>query len=301
MLLMKPCPRRLFTVPMPMLVCATAAFAQLKPDTKFEPIVTVPAHTGRHPRVMFDLAHHNVVTPGTSYMAFAKLLAKDGCKLSVNRTKFTKSSLKECDVLVIGAALGNKGLRNVGSEQPAFTDEECDAVLAFVRAGGSLLLVTDGFPCGFANQRLADRFKVKMTKGSTIRDRTYWRDDGTVCDHPINRGRDKSEEVRSVQSYTGQTLEGPVGAKVLLKMPEGAKELVRDEKDPLHGMPTTIDVSGRAMALAFEEGKGRVVVLGEAAMIGAEVNGDQKVGINDLDRDNVKFALNIVRWLTRVL
>jgi hypothetical protein len=250
---------------------------------------------------MFDVAHFNAVTPATSYMALAKLLAKDGCKLSVNRTKFTKSSLKECDVLIIGAALGNKGLRNIGSEKPAFTDEECDAVLDFVRAGGSLLFVTDGFPCGFANQCLADRFKIKMTKGSTIRDRTYWRDDGTVCDHPITRGRDKSDAVRSVQSYTGQTLEGPSGAKVLLKMPDGAKELVRDEKDPINSMPTTIDVSGRAMALAFEEGKGRVVVLGEAAMLGAEAHGDQRIGINDPQRDNIKFALNIARWLARAL
>ena len=50
--------------------------------------------------------------------------------------------------------------------------------------------------------------------------------------------------------------------------------------------------AGRAQAVAFEYGKGRVVMLGEAAITRAEF-------LSLDNRGNWKFILNILRWLSR--
>jgi hypothetical protein len=53
-------------------------------------------------------------------------------------------------------------------------------------------------------------------------------------------------------------------------------------------------------------GKGRAVVLGEAAMLSAQVvrfpdGGEVKVGMNARGYDDRQFALNVARWLSRAL
>lgn len=60
---------------------------------------------------------------------------------------------------------------------------------------------------------------------------------------------------------------------------------------------------GRAMGLAFEHGRGRVVVMGEAAMLTAQVAGPQRrpMGMNVPGNDDRRFALNVLRWLARAL
>ena len=60
---------------------------------------------------------------------------------------------------------------------------------------------------------------------------------------------------------------------------------------------------GRAQGIAFKFGKGRVVVLAEAAMMSAQLAGHNKVkfGMNRSGIDNRQLALNIMHWLSRVL
>lgn len=66
---------------------------------------------------------------------------------------------------------------------------------------------------------------------------------------------------------------------------------------------------GRAQGLAMTFGRGRVVVLGEAALFSAHVitlpDGDRpvtfKAGMNAPGNDNRQFALNVMHWLSRVL
>jgi hypothetical protein len=65
------------------------------------------------------------------------------------------------------------------------------------------------------------------------------------------------------------------------------------------------DVGGRAQGLAFSLGRGRVVVLGEAAMLSAQVfpaaDGSQgRMGMNVPGSDDKQFALNVMHWLSRL-
>ncbi len=54
--------------------------------------------------------------------------------------------------------------------------------------------------------------------------------------------------------------------------------------------------------MAFPFGKGRVVVMGEAAELSAQVAGlDRKMGMNVPGIDNRQMALNILHWLSGLL
>jgi hypothetical protein len=61
--------------------------------------------------------------------------------------------------------------------------------------------------------------------------------------------------------------------------------------------------AGRAQGVALKLGKGRVVVLAEAAMLSAQLAGPQKTkfGMNRSGIDNRRFALNVMHWLTGLI
>ncbi|HYN25556.1 MAG TPA: hypothetical protein VES69_10995, partial [Pyrinomonadaceae bacterium] len=66
---------------------------------------------------------------------------------------------------------------------------------------------------------------------------------------------------------------------------------------------TSVSAAGRAQGIAFKFGKGRVVVLGEAAMLSAQLAGAEKrpMGMNVPGSDNRQLALNIMHWLSGLL
>src|SRR6185295_6708593 len=52
----------------------------------------------------------------------------------------------------------------------------------------------------------------------------FSRENGLLGNHPILQGRDASEAVKTVRSFTGQSLSVPAGAVVLLKLSPTARE-----------------------------------------------------------------------------
>jgi hypothetical protein len=69
-----------------------------------------------------------------------------------------------------------------------------------------------------------------------------------------------------------------------------------------HSTPAT----GRAQGIAMTVGNGRVVVLGEAALLSAQVlryddGREMKFGMNVPATDDRQFALNVLHWLSGVL
>jgi len=59
----------------------------------------------------------------------------------------------------------------------------------------------------------------------------------------------------------------------------------------------------RAQGLAMKFGKGRVIILGEAAMLSAQITGPNgmRFGMNLPGIDNRQLALNIMHWLSGLL
>ena len=271
-------------------------------DPSFDTRVARPAYTAEHPRVLFDEAHNNFHTSTGRYKPFAQVIANDGYAVIPSKEKLTKDVLARGNVLIIANALGAPGMGQSGAGDPAFTDAECDAVRDWVQAGGSLLLITDHAPFGAAAESLAKRFGVDMSKGMTSdpsnseggeTSLVFTRKNTLLGDHPITRGRDESERVNRVQTFTGQSLKGPSGSVAILKLADTASDSSADGK--------TTSAAGRAQGIAFPFGKGRVVVMGEAAELSAQTAGGEKFGMNVPGLDNRQMALNIMHWLTRAL
>src|SRR5882724_11436269 len=117
--------------------------AQQVADPNFDARVAHPAYTRNGPKVLFDEAHKNFHTAGGRYKPFADLITNDGYQITPNKEKFSTETLKGFDILVVSNALGAPRMNQPEASNPAFTDEECDAVREWVKAGGALLLIAD--------------------------------------------------------------------------------------------------------------------------------------------------------------
>ena len=277
------------------------------PDESFATSVARPAYPPRAgPRVAIDAAHHNFHTADKRYQPFAALLSSDGYRVSANERDFSRDALASVEILVVATALGAPIPQLPSAKEPAFSDTECDAVRDWVRAGGTLLLIADHAPASLAAQRLAQRFGVELGVGRTAdtahmvaaqRNPTwvvFERAAGLLGDHAILRGRDTLETIRRVVAFTGQSMTVPSGTAVLLPLSPTAQDWMPDGRD--------VPATGRAMAIAFPFGNGRIVMAGEAAMFTAQVvGGSFRYGMNWPDTDDKQFALNVVHWLSGAL
>jgi hypothetical protein len=282
-------------------------------DYGWDPGVGRPTFTSDHPRVVVDHAHNNASTIGLGgrYWPFGRLLRADGFEVRRGSEPFSAASLEGVDILVIANAAGapkpqflgiNLPVRSKGSrDDPAFSPEEIEAVRAWVERGGSLLLIADHAPMGAAAEALGAAFGVKMHKGfvevpEELSDPLLFsRENGRVGQHPILSGNSPATAVQRVMTFTGQSLDGPPDAAVLLELPENAVEYVPA------GPGLVPQPAGRAQGLALERGRGRVVVLGEAGMLTAQVAKGEPFGMNLPGNDNRQLALNIMHWLSHRL
>lgn len=325
---------------------AVVGLAQQMADPNFDPKVAKPAYAKNGPRVLFDEAHNNFHTASGRYKPFADLITNDGYQVTPNKQKFSAETLKGYDILVISNALGAERMNAPEASNPAFTDQECDAVRDWVKGGGALLLIADHAPMGAANQILAQRFGVDMRSSYTIdtvnydkesgnnSSLVYTRDNGLLIDHPITKGREVSERINSVMTFTGQSLKGATGSVAFLKLADTAKDAPPPSQADIQAaiekarqggqsqvpLPSGmnlppgatpvrvperagISAAGRAQGIVFGLGKGRVVVLGEAAMLSAQMTGPggMKFGMNRPGIDNRQLALNIIHWLSKLL
>jgi hypothetical protein len=298
----------------------TAGTQQQIADPDFKPSVSKPAYVQTHPLIVVDEAHANFHTASGRYKPFADLLTADGYRVVAGTDPFAVDRLRDARVLVISNARG-AGLtaENAADPPSAFSEAECDSVRDWVRAGGSLLLIADHSPFGATAALLASRFGVEMGKGyawsvskaaaEPTTQIEYTADTGLLVGHSITRG------VTRVVAFTGQSLSVPPAAVALLTFGSTSYESTAanaqsDMAAFREGKKTTARaIGGRAQALALEYGKGRVVMVGEAAMFSAQVGSfpDEKgqtvkfkMGMNVEGNENAQFLLNIMHWLTRL-
>lgn len=282
--------------------------AQQVADPHFDTRVENPAFTKNFPRVLFDEAHNNLDTPNNRYKPFADLIFNDGFHIAANRQPFTKTSLASYKILIIVNPVGAEDTDDEGADGPAFTAEECEAVNDWVRGGGALLLIADATPFGSATEILAKKLGVELSKAETTDPANadkefdspsvivYSRENHLLIDSSITSGRSDKERVNRVLVFSGQSLKGPQGSDSFLKLADSAVAEV--------GSPAkSASAAGRAQGIAFRVGRGRVVVLGDAAMLSAQLAGsnNQPVGMNVPNIDNRQLALNIMHWLSGIL
>jgi len=169
----------------------------------------------------------------------------------------------------------------------------------------------------------------------------YDRENGLLGTHLILQGRNDGERVSRVVSFTGQSLSIPAGADVLLRLSPTAQDRLpptveearaqaarrqqmvdsivaavraRGATDTTAALAAQMrdtgpqrfaSAAGRAQGLAMRFGSGRVVILGEAAMLSAQIvnlpgREPMRMGLNVPGHDDQQFALNILHWLSRL-
>jgi hypothetical protein len=298
----------LLTVPFICFLVFSGASAQQMVDPHFDSGVDLPAFTKNFPRVLFDEAHNNSETSKGRYKPFADLLFNDGYHLVVNRQPFTKEILASFKILVIVNPLGAEEVDDEGADGAAFTAAECDAVADWIRSGGALLLAVDAGPFASAAEILAQRLGIEQGKSETkdaanadkeLNDASvlvYTRANQLLVEHSIANGRSDAERLKRVLVFGGQSLKGPEGNSVFLKLADTAV-------DKIASSAKGVSANGRGQGLAFRLGKGRVVAVGDAAMLSAQLSGSDKqpIGMNVPNVDNRQLALNIMHWLSGLL
>lgn len=261
-------------------------------------------------RIVIDEGHHNLHNIQGTYAVLANTLNKAGLKVSSHIGKFTTESLAGNDVVIIcnpfienydtlmqrSARAGEPFRWSKAAAQAAYTDDEANAIATWIKNGGSLLLILDHAPNPKAGSPITAALGVDYPNVTTYdrlsRDATYdtsvaqtilfTRSQGLIGKHPIMKGVD------SVTTITGGSLVGPSNSKVLLNLPSTALDR---NWDPVTKQYRNTSAAGRTQGVAFEYGKGKVVLLGEAAMFNAN-------SISRTDRANWQMLLNTLRWLT---
>jgi len=240
---------------------------------RYNTSVANPAYTGAAPRVLIDQGHHNRHTVRGTYRPFAELLRHDGYEVDVLDKTVSAARLAQVRIFVIPSALG----RDEQNTTPAFTAAEAEAVQAWVRGGGSLLLITDHFPFGHAVRDLAAKFGVEMSGGMTFDPvhhdagddsrLLFTRVGGLLGAHPIRDGRGAAERVDRVMTFTGQSVRAARGT-ALLRLSDTAVHRAAHPRVVREGSTTRVNVEfgpptpargwAQAVALPWQRAGGRL-------------------------------------------
>lgn len=283
-------------------------FSQQIADSTYNPTILHPEYKkGKGPLVFIDEGHHNFHTKDGRYQSFALLLERDGYQVEAYKGNFNLTKLSKGKILVISNALNEVNVENWYLPTPsAFSEEEIAIVKQWVNNGGSLFLIADHMPMAGAATELASAFGFVFTNGfvfnANAQGPAYFNfENNSLIKNTITKGRDSSESVSQIVSFTGQGF----------MIPEEASPILLFGDDYINVIPDTawvfddnssIRYSAKGYAQgAFEKyGNGKVVAFGEAAMFTAQLAGPNKVkvGMNsDFAPENYQLLLNIIHWL----
>ena len=291
-----------------LLICASA---QQIGDTSFKPPIENPAYPlNSGPVVIVDEAHFNFHTSEGRYKPFAELLRRDGYVVKPQRLPFSKESLNSGHILVISNALNERNKENWSLPTPsAFTDGEIEAVGAWVKEGGSLLLIADHMPFPGAAEKLVASLGARFTNGHVYYDEKrsaiqFQRAGGSLVNHSIPNGRTISERVDSVTTFGGSAFQADQEFHPLLILGSPAISVIPKTASQFTDETPRIPVPGWFQGAVRRFGQGRVAIFGEAAMFTAQLAGPKKrpMGMNNpLAKENYKFILNLFHWLSGLL
>lgn len=279
--------------------------------------VGAPTWTSNGPPVLIDNAHWNAATGEVGLVAFAGLLRADGYEVLPGGNATRAEMLADARIGVVANPLALGGMARRLADRvnlahlPMFDDDalltqEIETTIQWIENGGSLLLAADENPIGRGSYGLAARLGVGM-RGRLVIDvghseprfperLIFSRETGLIGTHPIVDGFPGAPPVNRVVTFGGQALVPPPGGATLLTLSASATDVARKGEPAENGQA----VGGLAQAVAFERGRGRVVVLGDVALLTmSEVGDGQPTGLSWAGTNNERFVRYVMRWLSR--
>lgn len=269
------------------------------------------------PAVLVDNAHWNHGTADGRLQAFAELLTADGYRVLPGANGTRAETLADARVSVVVNPLGVPGLLRTWASRaglgglPFFDEDglmmqEVETTLQWIENGGSMLIAVDPAPYARGSRGLVERLGVRMHErlvvdvGHAEPASPSWlvfsRETDLLGAHPILDGTADLPPVNSVVAFGAQAMEPPEGAVTLLRLSPSAAEVERDGDPPTSGSRA----GGLAVAVAFERGRGRVVVLGDSQLITVDpIRGAAPTGLGWPGSHNERFTRALLRWLAR--
>lgn len=289
-----------------LILSGSAVFAQQVADSTFHYPIEQPAYKkGTGTMITIDEAHHNFHTMNGRYAPFARFLAEDGYQVEAGTRLFTESYLKNKKILVIANATDTTEWRL--PTRTVFTEDEVSALKNWVNQGGSLFLIADHMPFPGNAENIAAAFGFGFYNGFALLNGgldKFSRKAGNLHDHIITNGKLPSDKIDSIVGFTGQAFMAPAGAEVISSFKSDYRVYFPEIAWQINDSTANIPALGLAHSASLVYGKGRIVVVGEAAMFTAQLAGpqQQKVGMNHrLAVQNPRFLLNIIHWLDKKL
>ncbi|MCK0132068.1 GldG family protein [Flavobacteriaceae bacterium F08102] len=286
-------------------------FAQQVTDSTFRPALINPAYkVNQGPIVYIDAGHHNFHTKEGRYKPFATLLERDGYQVKSYEGKFNLSQLSKGKILVIANALSAKNVTDWTLPTPsAFSEDEILVVKKWIENGGSLFLLADHMPMAGAAKDLAKIFDFEFTNGFAFDSvqqgpTTFNRQQGMLHINSITKGRNDTEKITEVLSFTGQAFKIPDTAQPILSFDARFINLIPDTAWVFTPQTTRHNLNGWSQGAYRRFGKGNVVVFGEAGMFSAQLVGSSnyKAGMNnDAASQNFQLLLNIIHYLDELI
>jgi hypothetical protein len=252
-------------------------------------------------RVVFDEAHNEAWTirpelaqamqpshPGdSSYARAAEALLERDFEVAANVDQpLSADTLERCDVLVIAHPSEAVWERTTGTGSPRLSAEEIDAIEAFVRAGGGLIVLGETEQEKYGNNvnDLLARFGVHL-ENDTVQD--YEHHTGApswILAELADGGRgiegDLLARVHAACLYRATTITSSSQTRPPAPSPvQTAHVLARTH--------ATASIPGAPLIVAAERGRGRVAVLADSDLFGDDC-------INELD--HCALWLNLVYW-----
>ena len=238
------------------------------------------------------------------------MLRRDGYRVVRSRKKLSPETLEKLDILVIANPLHPSNDRNWVLPTPsAYTEKEISSLHDWVEKGGSLLLIADHMPFPGAAEALAKAFGVEFSNGfaqpkSMIKGQPdIFRLGSRLNNSVVTEGRNETERVDAVASFTGSAFKPPAGAIPLIVFEPGSISLEPERAWKFYDSTPKRDIGGWSQGALLEVGKGRVALFGEAAMFTAQISGNgRQMGMSSpMASQNHQFLLNVMHWLSRIL
>ena len=215
--------------------------------------------------------------------------------------------MEQTKILVICNALNYK---NIESEQPvysAFSNDEIQSINSWVKNGGSLFLIADHTPFSSASKELAITFGFEFTDGyaekkisSKYPSDLFCRNNNTLTQNTITKGRKPSEYVDSITTFVGQAFKIPDSATSILVFDQNYvlnTPLINGKIESIK----TESIAGYSQGAILIYGKGHIATFGEASMFTGQLPAGLswvKRGFNSPEaKNNFKLLLNTIHWL----
>jgi hypothetical protein len=299
--------RKILSVLLLLLTATGLINSQQIADTTFGPVLTNPEYaSGKGPVVILDEGHNNFHTSEGRYLPFSRLLRADGYIVKGYKGTYETGVPAETKVLVIANALNKINTEKWYLPTPsAFTKKEIESIRLWVNKGGALFLIADHMPMGGAAKDLAAAFGFTFTNGfaadtSKPGPAIFTRQDGTLIPSEITNGRNDSEKISQVATFTGQAFKAPEAATPIIKFDK--KYLLLESDTAWVFDKTTIytKIDGWLQGAYMKYGNGKIVFFGEAAMFTSQLAGPNRVAVgmtSPYALENQKLLLNILHWL----